>query len=95
MPRTTPVSAPTTGRHRHVMALALIVGVALGACSSVDDAAPPSDPVPSTADTSATTEAPTTTIDPAEARTIEQVNEYVAQAAAFDQAGAGAQFPPD
>ncbi len=93
MPRTTPVSAPTTGRHRHVMALALIVGVALGACSSVDDAAPPSDPVPSTADTSATTEAPTTTIDPAEARTIEQVNEYVAQAAAFDQAGADAQFP--
>jgi len=34
-----------------------------------------------------------TTIDPEAARTIEQVNEYVAEAAAFDQAGADAQFP--
>ncbi|MGB0113869.1 MAG: plastocyanin/azurin family copper-binding protein, partial [Ilumatobacteraceae bacterium] len=39
------------------------------------------------------TNAPTTTIDPLEARTIEQVNEYIAQAAAFDQVGADAQFP--
>jgi len=37
--------------------------------------------------------APTTTIDPAEAATIAQVNEYIAQAAAFDQAGADIQFP--
>lgn len=35
----------------------------------------------------------TTTIDPVEAQTIEQVNEYIAQAAAFDQAGADIQFP--
>jgi hypothetical protein len=34
-----------------------------------------------------------TTIDPVEAQTIEQVNEYIAQAAAFDQAGADIQFP--
>jgi len=40
-----------------------------------------------------TTEPPPTTIDPEQARTIEQVNEYVAQAASFDQAGADAQFP--
>jgi hypothetical protein len=38
-------------------------------------------------------ESTSTTIDPTEARTAEQVNEYVAQAAAFDQAGADAQFP--
>ena len=66
------------------------------ACSSStdEDATPPSDAPPTVAPTSApTTQAPTTTIDPAEARTIEQVNEYVAQAAAFDQAGADAQFP--
>ena len=36
----------------------------------------------------------TTTVDPAEAATIAQVNEYIAQAAAFDQAGADVQFPP-
>lgn len=42
--------------------------------------------------TAATT--PTTpTIDPVEAQTIEQVNEYIAQAAAFDQVGADIQFP--
>ncbi|MFT7503109.1 MAG: hypothetical protein ACI91Q_001919 [Gammaproteobacteria bacterium] len=35
----------------------------------------------------------TTTIDPVEAQTIGQVNEYIAQAAAFDQAGADIQFP--
>ena len=53
--------------------------------------AAPTTAAPTTA--APTTAAPTTTIDPAEARTIEQVNEYVAQAAAFDQAGADAQFP--
>ena len=42
--------------------------------------------------TAATT--PTTpTVDPVEAKTIEQVNEYIAQAAAFDQVGADIQFP--
>ncbi|MEP1126533.1 MAG: plastocyanin/azurin family copper-binding protein [Ilumatobacter sp.] len=35
----------------------------------------------------------TTTIDPNEARTIEQINAYVDQAATFDQAAADAQFP--
>lgn len=54
-------------------------------------------------DTDTTTAAPapaptasrdtTTTIDPERAETAEQVNEYIAQAAAFDQAGADAQFP--
>ncbi len=53
----------------------------------------PSTTTVTTTKVTATTETPTTTIDPAEARTIEQVNEYVAQAAAFDQVGADAQFP--
>jgi hypothetical protein len=35
----------------------------------------------------------TTTVDPGEAATIAQVNEYIAQAAAFNQAGADVQFP--
>ncbi len=35
----------------------------------------------------------TTTIDPAEAQTIEQINAYIDEAAAFDQAAADAQFP--
>lgn len=35
----------------------------------------------------------TTTVDPAEARTIEQINNYIDEAAAFDQAAADAQFP--
>ena len=35
----------------------------------------------------------TTTVDPARAETVEQVNEYIARAAAFDQAGADGQFP--
>ncbi len=43
-------------------------------------------------ETTATAET-TTTIDPDEARTIEQINAYVDQAAAFDQAAADAQFP--
>ncbi|MDG1188435.1 MAG: hypothetical protein P8N13_08260, partial [Ilumatobacter sp.] len=32
-------------------------------------------------------------VDPVEASTIAQVNDYIAQAAAFDQAGADVQFP--
>ena len=35
----------------------------------------------------------TTTVDPAEARTAEQINDYIAEAAAFDQVGADSQFP--
>ena len=34
-----------------------------------------------------------TTVEPDDVQTIEQVNEYIAQAAAFDQAGADVQFP--
>ncbi|MFK8023285.1 MAG: plastocyanin/azurin family copper-binding protein [Ilumatobacter sp.] len=36
---------------------------------------------------------PSTTIDPGAVRTAEQINEYVEQAASFDQAAADAQFP--
>ena len=98
MPTTPPEPASTPGRHRPLIALALAVGVGLGACSSDDRAVPSSDPATTTMASSATpapsaTPARSTTIDPTEARTIEQVNEYVAQAAAFDQAGADAQFP--
>ena len=83
-------------RHRHLLLVAAVAATVAAACSSSndEDATPPSDAPPTVAPTSApTTDTPTTTIDPAEARTIEQVNEYVAQAAAFDQAGADAQFP--
>ena len=60
------------------------------------------DPAPSTSGTPATeaptteaptTEAPTTTIDPAAVATAEQINDYVAEAASFDQVAADAQFP--
>jgi hypothetical protein len=73
-------------------ALCLLVA----ACSSTSsDASPASTDAPVTTPTTAapTTAAPTTTIDPAEAQTIAQVNAYVAEAAAFDQVGADAQFP--
>ncbi len=88
------------------MAITMSIGVA--ACSSsADDASertPSSAAETTTADTEpATTEPATpstaepietsTTVDPAEAATIAQVNEYIAQAAAFDQAGADVQFP--
>jgi hypothetical protein len=90
-------------RHRHPLLIGLAAATAVAACSSSDDGAT-APPEPSSDQTTAVdstaapstvpaTAAPTTTIDPAEARTIEQVNEYVAQAAAFDQAGADAQFP--
>ena len=91
-------------KHRHLLIIGIATATAVAACaSSGDDAATVSEqpvqtsvtvaslPAPTTQ--APTTLAPTTTIDPAEARTIEQVNEYVAQAAAFDQAGADAQFP--
>jgi hypothetical protein len=92
-------------RHRRLLLVALAAAIAVASCSSsADDTSPattgvtastslaPSTLAPTTL--APTTQAPTTTIDPGEARTIEQVNEYVAQAAAFDQAGADAQFPP-
>jgi len=81
----------------------MTVGLVVAACSSGND--PSTSPAPSSGSTvpaatptvastaPPTTEATTTTIDPEEARTIEQVNEYVAQAAAFDQVGADSQFP--
>lgn len=93
-------------RHRHLLLIGLATATIAAPCSSgADDSAAPTQTVtaePSTTDApttvtptvAPTTQAPTTTIDPAEARTIEQVNDYVAQAAAFDQAGADAQFPP-
>ena len=85
----------------------MVVGVVVAACSSgaepsASPAPPSGSPAPVESSTTASTaaptsapdtEPPTTTIDPQAARTIEQVNEYVAQAAAFDQAGADAQFP--
>ncbi len=92
-------------RHRHLLLIGVAAATAVAACSSSDDQATTATEPPATRSSTAppttrapatlapTTQAPTTTIDPAEARTIEQVNEYVAQAAAFDQAGADAQFP--
>lgn len=88
--------------HRRWLLLGLITALGVTACSggrtepnAERTAAPVPSALPTTTVTPATTQETTTTIDPAQARTIEQVNEYVAQAAAFDQAGADAQFPQD
>ena len=84
---------------RRTITVAIGTCLLIAACAGNDDTSAPVAEGPTTVATTAapttvhTTVAPTTTIDPAEARTIEQVNEYVAQAAAFDQAGADAQFP--
>ena len=51
------------------------------------------DAPPAATNAPSSTEEPTTTVDPAEARTIEQINNYIDEAAAFDQAAADAQFP--
>ncbi len=92
-------------RHRHLLLIGITAATIAASCSSGDDdAGAPTTPAtteaatadaPTTVASTAapTTQAPATTVDPAEARTIEQVNDYVAQAAAFDQAGADAQFP--
>jgi hypothetical protein len=64
-----------------------------GSSTSTETSTAPPAPTSAPPTQPPTTQAPTTTVDPAEARTIEQVNDYVAQAAAFDQAGADAQFP--
>lgn len=91
-------------RHRHLLIIGIAAATAVAACSSSNDEATPAtepsvqasgtvDPTSAPATEAPATPAPTTTIDPAEARTTEQLNEYVAQAAAFDQAGADAQFP--
>ena len=93
-----------TRRPLLLTAVALATATAAAACSSGADRSAEvatttetstAPPAPTSAPTTepSTTQAPTTTIDPAEARTIEQVNDYVAQAAAFDQAGADAQVP--
>ena len=46
-----------------------------------------------TSEPAPTTEPASTTVDPSDARTIEQINAYIEQAAAFDQVAADAQFP--
>ena len=88
--------------NKRTVALLLGTGLAIAACSSGGDntTAPASSQAPVATDAPATTAAPTTiaettttTIDPVEVQTIEQVNEYIAEAAAFDQVGADAQFP--
>lgn len=55
--------------------------------------APPVTEAPDTTVDETTVVESTTTIDPSEAKTLEQINAYIEQAAAFDQAGADAQFP--
>ncbi|RLE25652.1 MAG: hypothetical protein DRJ50_02510, partial [Actinobacteria bacterium] len=93
----------TTGRR----AIALLFGAGLiaAACSSGGNSDTVSAPSEAPAATDAPTSSPattappttvaetTTTLDPVEVQTIEQVNDYIAEAAAFDQAGADAQFP--
>ena len=59
----------------------------------VDSESPTTEPPASSPSTTNSVPETTTTIDPTEARTIEQINAYVDEAAAFDQAAADAQFP--
>ena len=93
-------------RRRNTLALGLAAGLAVAACSaggdddssasetSADTDAPLTTDAPSTSAAPTTiAETTTTTIDPIDVQTIEQVNEYIAEAAAFDQVGADAQFP--
>ncbi|MEO1058004.1 MAG: plastocyanin/azurin family copper-binding protein [Actinomycetota bacterium] len=56
-------------------------------------AAPTTTDAPTTTQAPTTTAAPTTTVDAEAVRTAAQINDYVAEAAAFDQAGADGQFP--
>lgn len=87
-------------QHRRTLLVAMAVALVAASCASGSDT-PTAVP-----DSVATTDAPapsdppvtapaetTTTIDPVEAQTIAQVNDYIAEAAAFDQAGADVQFP--
>lgn len=80
-----------------MFAMGLAAAVAVAACSASDGTDSSSDATTAEpiATAAPTTEAPAapTTIDPEEAETIDQVNEYLAEAAAFDQVGADAQFP--
>ena len=93
-------------RGRRTLVLGFAAGLAVAACSAGDASndtsasdAPVTTDAPLTTDAPASTAAPTTvaetttTINPVEVETIEQVNEYIAEAAAFDQVGADAQFP--
>ena len=90
--------------NRRLLFIGLAAGLVVAACtSSSNESGKPATtvaeletsaaPTAVATTTTTTTEAPSTTIDPDEARTIEQVNEYIAEAAAFDQVGADAQFP--
>ena len=95
-------SARTAPAARAVWAVLTTAALGIAACSADDAAseetgdavlastttAAPPEPAPTTV-----SGAPTSTIDPTEARTAAQVNEYIAQAAAFDQVAADAQFP--
>lgn len=90
---------------KFLLSAAVVAVVTVAACSGSDpstseppaeSAAPGATAAPTTAASvveTTTTEETTTTIDPNEARTIEQINAYVDQAATFDQAAADAQFP--
>ena len=84
----------------------IVTALLIAACSAgANEASPPATEPPATELASTVSTAPppavtvtepietTTTVDPVEAQTIEQVNEYIAQAASFDQAGADIQFP--
>ena len=65
-----------------------VIALVLAACGSTDEEISATTVVVSTTVTAST-------IDPDEVDSAELVNEYVAQAAAFDQVGADSQFPSD
>ena len=81
----------------------IAVALLIAACSAgANEASPPATEPPATElavtvspppAPAVTVAEPTAAVDPDAAQTIEQVNEYIAQAAAFDQAGADIQFP--
>ncbi len=94
-------------RRKRIATALAVVAIGIAACSSDDDniAAPKSvaattvetpDKAPAVTTPVSSVASPVSTVaivDPVEASTIAQVNDYIAQAAAFDQAGADVQFP--
>ena len=93
-------------RRKRIATALAVVAIGIAACSSNDDnVAAPKSVAATTVETATSTETPdkapavttpvstVASVDPVEASTIAQVNDYIAQAAAFDQAGADVQFP--
>jgi len=96
-------------RSHGATALLVAAAVLTAACTASDSATPPVAPsatngpapatgpvtttAPEATDLATSTEQPTSSVDPTALATAEQINDYVAEAAAFDQVAADGQFP--